>query len=285
MKENVYQDQSLQHYLQEIARTETLSREKEHELALKAKKGDQEAIQKLIESNLKFVVKIATKYQNRGLTLSELISEGNLGLIKAVEKYDPNRDVKLISYAVWWIRQRILFALAEKSNLIRMPLGRANTFTKIRNAQERIRTESGREPTKEELALKTDITKSNIDKFRDNKHDMIYFENVSGGDKYSLINLLSDPSASDPKTIYYREKTNRRIKDSINELDDRSAMVVRSYFGIDGGKSKNFAEIAQELGLSRERIRQIQKEALVKILNDTREDLTSDIDSVIARSV
>jgi len=131
MAENVFEDKALQNYLNEIAKNDPYSREEEYELAIKAKKGDQEAINKLVNANLKFVVKVASRYQNRGLSLSELISEGNVGLIKAIEKFEPEKHNKLISYAVWWIRQKILFALAEKTNVIRMPLGKANIANKI----------------------------------------------------------------------------------------------------------------------------------------------------------
>lgn len=288
MKENVYEDQSLQQYLQEIAKTETLSREEELELALKAKEGDQGAIRKLIESNLKFVVTIAAKYQNRGLSLAELISEGNVGLIKAIEKFEPERDIKLISYAVWWIRQRILFAIAEKSSLIRIPLGQANNYTKIRSAKERHRTQTGEEPTVEEISEKIDVPESNINRISHNKYETLSLDEPgfsSKGDDFSLLDLVTDQGIVDPKTIYYKDKANRRIQESINKLDDRSAMVVRSYFGLDGQKSRNFAEIADELGLSRERIRQIQKQALAKILEETKEDITNDIDQIIAKSI
>ena len=285
MTENVFNDRGLQNYLQEISNTPTLNRDEEQELAIKAQQGDQTAIQKLIESNLKFVVKIASRYQNRGLSLSELISEGNMGLIKAIEKFEAGRDIKLISYAVWWIRQRILFALAEKTNLIRVPLGKSTTFNKIRVAQDKIKTETGEDPSLEEIATETDIDEKMIKRIKDKNIDTLSIDEISYGNKneqYHLLDFLSDPSSADPKTIYYRDQTNRKIQDSISRLDPRSASVIRSYFGLDGEDSKNFAEIAEDLGLSRERIRQIQKEALKQILKDTQEDLYNDIDYLIA---
>lgn len=286
MRESVYKDQSLQQYLQEIAKTETLDREEERELAVKAKQGDREAIRKLIESNLKFVVSIASKYQNRGLSLAELISEGNLGLIKAIEKFDPDKDYKLISYAVWWIRQRILFALAEKTNLIRIPLGQANNFTKIRNAKERIRTETGKEPTAAELSEKTDVPEKSIGKLGRGKYETLSIDNTYGekGDEFNLLDVLSDPDDTDPKTLYYRDKAKKKVRASIKKLDDRSALIVRSYFGLDGNERKNFAQIAEQLGLSRERIRQIQKKALSDILEDVKYDLENDIDSILSNN-
>ncbi|MFA7544074.1 MAG: sigma-70 family RNA polymerase sigma factor, partial [Candidatus Cloacimonadaceae bacterium] len=134
---NVFQDEALQAYLQDISKFDSLSKEEEYELGIKAKEGDQEAINRLIQSNLKFVAKVAAKYQGRGLSLSELISEGNIGLIRAIEKFDPSKDVKLISYAIWWIKQRILQALSEKSSLIRLPMGKASEVNRIRATQER----------------------------------------------------------------------------------------------------------------------------------------------------
>ncbi len=285
MRENVYTDQSLQQYLQEIAKTKTLKREEERKLAVRAKKGDQEAIRKLIESNLKFVVSIAAKYQNRGLSLSELISEGNLGLIKGIEKFDPDMDYKLISYAVWWIRQRILFALAEKTNLIRIPLGQANNFTKIRNAKERIRTQTGKEATTEELSEKIDLPESSINKLgNSNRYETLSIDTPYGekGDEFNLNDILTDPGTTDPKTLYYRDRANKKIHDSINKLDKRSARIIRSYFGLDGNDRKNFAQIAEEFGLSRERIRQIQKKALHDILSEVKDDLENDIDAILS---
>jgi RNA polymerase primary sigma factor len=285
MNENVFNDRGLQNYLQDISKTPTLNREEEQELAKKAKKGDQKAIQRLIESNLKFVVKIASRYQNRGLSLAELISEGNMGLIKAIEKFEPGRDIKLISYAVWWIRQRILFALAEKTHLIRIPLDKSNTFNKIKVAQDRIKTQTGETASLEEIANATDIDRKKIKRIRDKKVDTLSLDDFSYGNKdqeYHLLDFLPDPSALDPKKMYYHDQTAQRIQESISKLDPRSAMVIRSYFGLDGEDRKNFAEIADELGLSRERIRQIQKEALKQILKDTQDDLYSDIDYILA---
>ncbi|MEA1973337.1 MAG: sigma-70 family RNA polymerase sigma factor, partial [Candidatus Cloacimonadota bacterium] len=162
MRENIYEDKTLQKYLSEIAIYAPLSREEEKEYALRAQKNDSEALQILIRSNLKFVVKIAANYQNRGLSFAELISEGNMGLIKAIEKFEPQKKNKLISYAVWWIKQRILFALAEKTSTIRIPLGKSNVSKKIRKAKLEIRSKEGREATMSEIMEKTDLEKKAI---------------------------------------------------------------------------------------------------------------------------
>lgn len=288
MSENVYEDVGLQKYLKEISDTPTLSREEEQELAKRAKKGDQKAIQKLIESNLKFVVSIAARYQNRGLSYAELISEGNMGLIKAIEKFDPDRDIKLISYAVWWIKQRIMFALAEKTNIIRVPLGKSNALSKLKSARHKFMNETGEEPTIDELAQETNLKKKNIKKLKDKNVDTLSLDdyNVSGrNDDVHLIDLISDTNTLDPQSRYYRDRTVKKIKDSVAGLDPRSALVIRLYFGLGGEERKNFAEIADMMGLSRERIRQIHKEALKKILKDIQSETENHVDYIFANSL
>lgn len=287
MSENVYDDQGLQKYLKEISHTPTLSREEEQELARRAKKGDQEAIQKLIEANLKFVVSIAARYQNRGLSYAELISEGNIGLIKAIEKFDPDRDIKLISYAVWWIKQRIMFALAEKTNVIRIPLGKSNDLSKLKSAQHKFRNRTGKNPTLEELSEATSLKKKSIKKLRDKNVDTLSLDDINYTDRneeVQLINMISDKKVLDPQTRYYRDRTVKKINEKISDLDPRSEKIIRLYFGLGGEDRKNFAEIAEMLGLSRERIRQIHKEALKKILKEIQSDRDYTIDSLFNNS-
>ncbi len=288
MNENIYEDEGLQKYLKEISDTPTLSREEEQELAKRAKKGDQEAIQKLIESNLKFVVSIAARYQNRGLSYAELISEGNMGLIKAIEKFEPERDIKLISYAVWWIKQRIIFALAEKTNIIRVPLGKSNALSKLKSAQHKFMNETGEEPTLDELSRETKIKIKHIKRLKDKNVDTLSIDEISTTGKsedVQLIDFLSDNTIMDPQSRYYRDRTVKKIKASIAGLDPRSALVIRLYFGLGGEDRKNFAEIAEMLGLSRERIRQIHKEALTKILKDIKSESDKNIDYLLANSL
>ncbi len=288
MSENIYEDVGLQKYLKEISQTPTLSRNEEQQLARRAKKGDEEAIQKLIESNLKFVVSIAARYQNRGLSYAELISEGNMGLIKAIEKFDPDKEIKLISYAVWWIKQRIMFALAEKTNVIRVPLGKSNALSKIKRAQHKHKNLTGEELSIEELALRTNLKKKNIKTLKSKNVDTLSLDEINythRNDKVQLSDLISDTSAVDPQARYYREKTFKKIEDSISGLEPRSALIVRLYFGLDGEESKNFAEIAEMLNLSRERIRQIHKESLKKIMKDIQKEAENQIDYLLANNV
>ncbi len=284
MAENVFNDRALQSYLSEIAKIKPLSREKEIELAIKAKQGDKKALDKLVTANLKFVVKVAARYQNRGLTLSELISEGNMGLIKAIEKFDPERHNKLISYAVWWIKQKILFALAEKTTVIRMPLGKANIANKIKLARDKVFSETGHKASIEEISKMTHLNKKAIDKISKQKIKTFSLDNSSftkRHEKVSLHDFLEDSEILDPKTLYYRDKVKGSIEESISKLPPREAYIVKQYFGLEGDKSKNFAQIGEELGLSRERVRQIQKKALQKILEETYKEVENDIDYLI----
>ncbi len=288
MAENVFEDKALQKYLNEIADINTLTREEEHELAVKAKMGDMAATNKLIRSNLKFVVKIASHYQNRGLALSELISEGNMGLIKAIEKFDPYKEIKLISYAVWWIKQRILFALAEKTSLIRVPLGRTNTANKVKAIQERIFNRTGEHLSDDSLVEQTTLTKRDLMNMKTNSVDTVSFDEISYSSKNDTVYLkdfIEDKDTLDPKTLYYKDRMQTKIEESINTLPSRDAYIVRSYFGLDGEKGRNFAQIADELGLSRERVRQIQKQALKQIRKDAYVDYEKDIDMIINRKV
>ncbi|MCD4818073.1 MAG: RNA polymerase sigma factor RpoD/SigA [Candidatus Cloacimonetes bacterium] len=281
MAENVFEDKALQKYLREISKIEVLKTEEEYELALLAKEGDKKAMNKLLTANLKFVVKIAAHYQNRGLTLAELISEGNTGLIKAIEKFEPEKENKLISYAVWWIKQRILFALAEKTSIVRLPLGKANLVNKIKQAKDKVYSYTGKEATLDEISTHTKLEKKAIRKINKQTINVVSLDQktyTKKQDKVGYSDFLSDPNIVDPQSLYYREKVKESIYDSIKKLPDREAYIIREYFGLDGQKSKNFAQIAEKMGLSRERIRQIQKKALEKILSNTNRESKEDID-------
>ncbi|MDY6914860.1 MAG: RNA polymerase sigma factor RpoD/SigA [Candidatus Cloacimonadota bacterium] len=284
MSENVFQDKALQSYLKQIADIKPLSREEEQKLARRAKAGDKKAEEKLVLHNLKFVVKIAARYQNRGLSLSELISEGNVGLIKAIHKFEPDKHNKLISYAVWWIRQSILFALAEKTKIIRMPLGKANVANKIKAAKDHIFKSKGKKASKEEIAEYTDLDEKTIEKMNKQNVNTVSLDDFTYSnkqDEVKLENFIADPTTVDPKTLYYRNRVQNRIEDSLKKLAPREARIIKQYFGLEGKESKNFSQIGEELGLSRERVRQIQKKALQKIYEDTYKEYEDDIDYLI----
>ena len=286
--ENVFQDKALQKYLKEISQIKPLPVDEEKRLARLAKDGDKDALNQLLLSNLKFVVKIASKYQNRGLSLAELISEGNSGLIKAIEKFDYTKDIKLISYAVWWIRQRILLALAEKTTVVKVPLGQSNISNKIKVAQDKYFSKTGRKASIQNISELTELDEKAIKKLKNQSIKMVSIDNkVSSynNDNVDMKDFLEDRIDVDPKTLYYREKLDNRIEDAIEHLPSRDAYIIKEYFGLEGKKARNFAQIAQDLGLSRERVRQIQKKALQKILKDTYDELETDIDYLIQDNI
>jgi len=286
-KESVFADKALQNYLREISKYKTLSREEEHELGIRAKNGDAQALNRLIQANLKFVVKIAARYQNRGLSLSELISEGNIGLIKAIEKFDPEKEIKLISYAIWWIKQRIMLAVSEKSSLIRVPLGKTSTAHRIKAASDRIFTETGESASSQELSGATNMSVKSIDELTDQIIETTSFDEIIQGDdfsEYSTRDLLEDKDTIDPQQLYYRDRIQERLYNAIDKLDHREADIIRDYFGLnENNEAQNFAQIADRIGLSRERVRQIQKEALRKMLADLKPDEDAFVDEFIER--
>jgi len=286
-KESVFADKALQNYLREISKYKTLSREEEHELGIRAKNGDAQALNRLIQANLKFVVKIAARYQNRGLSLSELISEGNIGLIKAIEKFDPEKEIKLISYAIWWIKQRIMLAVSEKSSLIRVPLGKTSTAHRIKAASDRIFTETGESASSQELSGATNMSAKSIDQLKDQIIETTSFDEIIQGDdfsEYSTRDLLEDKDTIDPQQLYYRDRIQERLYNAIDKLDHREADIIRDYFGLnENNEAQNFAQIADRIGLSRERVRQIQKEALRKMLADLKTDEDACVDEFIER--
>ncbi|OQY39465.1 MAG: RNA polymerase subunit sigma [Candidatus Cloacimonetes bacterium 4572_65] len=268
MSENVFSDKALQSYLNQISKFETFSREEENRLAVLARDGSQDAIDKLLQANLKFVVKIAAKYQNRGLTLSELISAGNLGLLRAVQKFDPEQDIKLISYAIWWIKQKIMQAVAERSSLIKVPLGKINTAYKLKSTTSKIYTKTGHKATIKELSEKTNINEKTIKKL---KHQIVTTFSMDSktpngnDDNATLSDFITHKISQDPQSIYYKEQIKNEISKAINSLNEREKFIINSYFGLNDNDSENFAEIAGKMGLSRERVRQLQIAALEKI--------------------
>ncbi len=269
--ENVFEDKALQQYLKDISTYESLSKEEEYEYAIKAKNGDQKAIDKLIQSNLKFVVKIAARYQGRGLSLSELISEGNIGLIKALEKFDPSKDIKLISYGIWWIKQRIMQAVAEKSSMIRVPLGKVNTYNKIKATREKIFNETGEVVSNNELEELTNIKSSAIESISRQVRSTLSLDETAdslGSGDVSIGDYITADETYEPEAVFRSEQLQKNIDNAIKKLDRRESYILKAYFGLEDTESRNFASIADEMNLSRERVRQIQKEALKKILKD-----------------
>ncbi|MDB4582066.1 sigma-70 family RNA polymerase sigma factor [Draconibacterium sp.] len=265
---------SLDKYLHEIGKVELLSAEKEVELAKRIKKGDSQALEILIKANLRFVVSVSKQYQNQGLSLPDLINEGNLGLIKAAERFDETRGFKFISYAVWWIRQSILQALAEQARIVRLPLNKIGSINKINKAFSKLEQEYQREPTIEEVAELMDSKPELIE-------DSMNFSSIhvsmdaplreeEANNMYDVM-LNDDSPVPDEKLM--DSSLRQEIERSLGTLGDREAEILRFYFGLNGYHSHTLEEIGDEFGLTRERVRQIKEKAIKKLKNQYRNRL------------
>lgn len=261
---------SLDKYLQEIGKEDLISAEEEVELAQKIRKGDHESLEKLTRANLRFVVSVAKQYQNQGLSLPDLINEGNLGLIRAAEKFDETRGFKFISYAVWWIRQSILQALAEQSRIVRLPLNQVGALNKINKALAKFEQENERMPSVEELANETNMPKEKIaDSLRvSGRHVSIDAPFVEGEDN-SLLDVLQNPDSPRADNGLMEESLRREIERALATLSDRERDIVRSYFGL-GCTEKTLEEISEEFKLTRERVRQIKEKAIRRLRHSSR---------------
>ena len=256
---------SLDKYLQEIGREELISVDREVELAGRIRNGDRAALEELVRSNLRFVVSVAKQYQNQGLSLPDLINEGNLGLIKAAEKFDETRGFKFISYAVWWIRQSILQALAEQSRIVRLPLNQVGSMNKINKALQRFEQEHERRPSAEELAEALDMP---VDKIAETlkmsgRHVSVDAPFVEGEDN-SLIDVMVNEDSPNADRGLINESLSTEINRALATLTPREADILRKFFGI-GTPEKTLEEIGDELHLTRERVRQIKEKAIRKL--------------------
>jgi RNA polymerase primary sigma factor len=256
---------SLDKYLQEIGREDLITVEDEVELAGRIRNGDRKALEKLTRANLRFVVSVAKQYQNQGLSLPDLINEGNLGLIKAAEKFDETRGFKFISYAVWWIRQSILQALAEQSRIVRLPLNQVGSLNKINKAFQRFEQEHERKPSAEELAEELDIP---VDKIADTlkmsgRHVSVDAPFVEGEDN-CLIDVMVNEDSPNADRGLINESLSKEIDRALGTLTTREADIIRKFFGI-GVQEKTLEEIGLDLHLTRERVRQIKERAIYKL--------------------
>ena len=264
---------SLDKYLQEIGREELISVEEEVELAQRIKKGDQAALEKMTKANLRFVVSVAKQYQNQGLSLPDLINEGNLGLIKAAEKFDETRGFKFISYAVWWIRQSILQALAEQSRIVRLPLNQVGSLNKINKAYSKFEQEHERKPSPEELADQLELP---ADKVADTlrvagRHISVDAPFVEGEDNSLLDVLVNSDSPNADKTLI-NESLAREIERALATLTERESDIIKLFFGI-GCQEMTLEEIGERFGLTRERVRQIKEKAIRRLRHTSRSKL------------
>ena len=264
---------SLDKYLQEIGREELVTPEEEVELAQRIRKGDPVALEKLTRANLRFVVSVAKQYQNQGLSLPDLINEGNLGLIKAAEKFDETRGFKFISYAVWWIRQSILQALAEQSRVVRLPLNQVGSLNKINKALSKFEQENERQPSNEELSEMIDVPKDKIsDTLRvSGRHVSVDAPFVEGEDN-SLLDVLPNDDSPMADRGLVNESLNTEIERALSTLTDREREIVKSFFGI-GCQEMTLEEIGERFGLTRERVRQIKEKAIRRLKSPSRSKL------------
>lgn len=269
------ESQSLEKYLQEIGKVDLLTPEEEVELAKRIKQGDQVALEKLTKANLRFVVSVAKQYQNQGLSLSDLINEGNLGLIKAAQRFDETRGFKFISYAVWWIRQSILQALAEQSRIVRLPLNKVGSLNKINKAFSELEQEYEREPSPEELAEMLDIPTEEVETTLGvaARHVSMDAPFVEGEDNSLLDVLENSATPGTDETLEYRESLRREIERSLSTLTDRQCDVIKLYFGIGVEHPMSLEDIGEKFGLTRERVRQIKDKAINKLRSANRSKL------------
>lgn len=268
------ESQSLDRYLQEIGKVELLTPDMEIELAKRIKKGGAEgerALEQLVKANLRFVVSVAKQYQNQGLSLGDLINEGNLGLIKAAKRFDETRGFKFISYAVWWIRQSILQALAEQSRIVRLPLNRVGALNKIGKKFSELEQQYEREPTAAELAEELDMTMSEVSEtIKISGRHLSVDAPFAQGEDNRLLDVLTNESQPSPDSGLMSESLKIEVRRALSTLSDREAEVIRLYFGLDREHSLTLEEIGERFQLTRERVRQIKEKAIRRLRHTSR---------------
>lgn len=266
-----YEEGSLDQYLKDISAYPLISRDEEAALARRIREDDQEALDKLVRSNLRFVVSVAKKYQNQGVSLSDLINEGNLGLIRAAHKFDETKGIKFISYAVWWIRQAILQALAEQSRIVRVPLNRAGTLHRIGKRAAALLQELGREATHAEIAHGMDITEEEVAKTMSISQATLSLDApMAPGEDNKLLDYLPDTVNPTPDEQIFVKALTESIEEALSHLKERESKILRLYFGLDGNEPMTLEEIGALLGITRERVRQIKEKALSRLRHVSR---------------
>ena len=262
---------SLDQYLREISRYPLINQSEEVALAQRIRQSDAEALDKLVRSNLRFVVSVAKKYQNQGVSLADLINEGNLGLIRAAHKFDETKGIKFISYAVWWIRQAILQALAEQSRIVRVPLNRAGTLHRITKRSSLLLQELGREPTAAEIAEGMDIEMEEVEKTLSISQNHLSLDApLSPGEDNRLLDYLPDTQNAGPDQETFEHALSHSIEEVLDTLKEREAKILRLYFGLDEPEPLTLEEIGSRLGITRERVRQIKEKALSRLRHVSR---------------
>ncbi len=264
--------ESIEKYLSEIGKTDVINSEREAELARKIKDGDLDALEELVNSNLRFVVSVAKQYQNQGLPLSDLINEGNLGLIRAAKKFDETKGFKFISYAVWWIRQAMMQAIIEQSRIIRVPINKVGTFSKINRAFQSFEQEYQREPSIDELAEMVGMSREDInDYFRNNAPTLSTDAKLN--EDGSFADVLSNKEDLTPEDSLIKKSVENEVTNMLSQLNEREAEIISSYFGLNGREPMTLEEIGQRFSLTRERVRQIKERCMQKLKQTTNPNL------------
>ncbi|WMN06825.1 RNA polymerase sigma factor RpoD/SigA [Marivirga arenosa] len=265
------ESQSLDKYLQEIGKVDLLTPDEEVDLAVRIKQGDQLALEKLTKANLRFVVSVAKQYQNQGLSLGDLINEGNLGLIKAAQRFDETRGFKFISYAVWWIRQSILQALAEQSRIVRLPLNRVGSLNKISKTFSTLEQKFEREPSPDELAEVLEVTSNEVvDTMKISGRHVSMDAPFIQGEENSLLDVLENDGEESPDDELMNDSLRREVQRALSTLTQREADVITLYFGLNGEHSMTLEEIGEKFSLTRERVRQIKEKAIRRLRHTSR---------------
>lgn len=263
---SVEEQSALDQYLRDVSRHELITPDREKELGARAQKGDEEAVQELARANLRFVISVAKKYQNRGVSLTDLIQEGNVGLVTAARKFDPEQGVKFISYAVWWIRQAILASLANHGRSVRVPLNRASDLARIFREKERLKQELGREPSSEELSAATDLTPELIESLQTlNAAEIRLDAPIGDSEDSQLVERFIAEEAAEPEQDVEARLLAESVRNALDTLEPRDAKVLRLYFGLEGEREHTLEEIGNMLGVTRERIRQLRDRALRRL--------------------
>ena len=265
------ESQSLDKYLQEIGKVDLLTPDEEVELAKRIREGDQIALEKLTKANLRFVVSVAKQYQNQGLSLGDLINEGNLGLIKAAQRFDETRGFKFISYAVWWIRQSILQALAEQSRIVRLPLNRVGSLNKISKTFSDLEQKYEREPSPDELAEVLEVSTSEVvDTMKISGRHVSMDAPFVQGEENSLLDVLENDTEDTPDATLMSDSLRREVQRALSTLSQREADVISLYFGLNGEHAMTLEEIGEKFNLTRERVRQIKEKAIRRLRHTSR---------------
>ncbi|MBM4193722.1 MAG: RNA polymerase sigma factor RpoD/SigA [Gemmatimonadetes bacterium] len=266
-----FEEGSLDQYLKDISAYPLITKEREVELALRIREGDQEALDTLVRSNLRFVVSVAKKYQNQGVSLSDLINEGNLGLIRAAHKFDETRGIKFISYAVWWIKQAILQALADQSRIVRVPVNRAGALHRIGKRASALLQEYGREATPAEIADGMELTEEEVQETIAVTQAHISLDApISPGEEATLIDHLPDSTHAGPDEELFGKAMTQSVREALAGLKEREATILTMYFGLDGNDAMTLEDIGAALNITRERVRQIKEKALSRLRHVSR---------------